>query len=88
MKFEWDEAKNAANIEKHETARRIFEGPVFSVVDNRFDYGEVRRNSIGRIDGELFLMVTHTDREGITRIVSARPAKRGERKRYDEKIRQ
>lgn len=89
---EWDEDKNAANIEKHgvsfATARRIFEGPVLTVVDDRHDYGEVRKNSIGLIDGVLFLTVTHTDREGTTRIISARPAKRAERRLYEEAIRQ
>lgn len=91
MKFEWDEDKNAANVEKHkisfETAKRIFDGPIFSVIDDRFDYGEVRRNSIGLIEDVLFLMVTHTDRSGVTRIISARPAKRKERERYAEEIR-
>ncbi|PZR93750.1 MAG: hypothetical protein DLM68_00645 [Hyphomicrobiales bacterium] len=88
----WDDDKNAANIEKHgvsfATVRRIFEGPVLTVVDDRYDYGEVRKNSIGLIDGILFLTVTHTDREGTTRIISARPAKRAERRRYEEAIRQ
>ncbi len=88
--FTWDENKNAANIEKHgvgfATAIRIFDGPVLTVVDRRFDYGEVRENSIGVIDDVLFLMVTHTDRDGITRIISARPAKKKERERYEQAI--
>lgn len=89
--FEWDADKNDANIEKHgvgfATASRIFEGFVLSVVDDRYDYGEVRENTIGLIDGVLFLTVTHTDRGGITRIISARPAKRAERDRYDQALR-
>jgi uncharacterized DUF497 family protein len=32
--------------------------------------------------------VTHTDRNGIIRIISARPAKRQERERYVAEIRQ
>ena len=36
-KFEWDEAKNAANLAKHgiafEEAATIFEGPVFTLAD-------------------------------------------------------
>lgn len=90
--FEWDEEKNALNIEKHgvsfTTASRIFEGSVLTVLDSRRDYGEVRKNSIGQIDGVLILAVTHTDRDGTTRIISARPAKRAERERYEQKIRQ
>ena len=90
--FAWDEDKNAVNVEKHgvsfATASRIFEGFVLTVVDDRFEYGEVRKNSIGLIEGILFLTVTHTDREGTTRIISARPAKRSERNRYEQAIRQ
>ena len=90
MQFEWDDAKNAANVAKHgvgfATASRIFEGPVLTAVDSRRDYGEVRSNSIGRVDGILYLVVTHTDRIGRIRIISARPAKRLERQRYDEAI--
>ncbi|MEC5321902.1 BrnT family toxin [Aurantimonas sp. A3-2-R12] len=90
--FEWDETKNQANIEKHgvsfATASRIFEGVVFSVIDDRRDYGETREISIGRIGGATFLTVVHTDRDGNIRIISARPAKRGERHRYEEAIRE
>lgn len=89
--FEWDEAKNAANIEKHQvsfgTASRIFDGPVLSAVDDRFDYGEVRTASIGAVGGAVILTVVHTDRNGVTRIISARPAKRQERRRYVEALR-
>lgn len=91
MEFEWDEAKNAANIEKHgvgfATACRIFEGPVLSWLDNRSDYGEVREHSIGVIEGILFLAVIHTGRGTKSRIISARRANRMERKRYEEALR-
>ena len=54
--------KSRTNIEKHgvsfRTASRIFESPVLTVEDVRFDYGEVRENSIGVVDGVLFLVVT------------------------------
>jgi len=90
MEYEWDEAKNAANIAKHgisfATARRIFEGPVLTAIDRRSDYGEVRERSIGAVEGILFLTVVHTDRGGICRIISARRASRVERRRYEEAI--
>ncbi len=89
--FEWDEAKNRENIAKHgvsfERASRIFEGPVLTAVDDRFEYGEPREISIGLVDGIAYLTVAHTDRDGVTRIISARPATRNERKRYDEETR-
>ncbi|AYM05151.1 BrnT family toxin [Agrobacterium tumefaciens] len=46
-----------------------------------------RYHTIGQIEGIVFLAVIHTDRAGLIRIISARPANRRERKRYDEEIR-
>ncbi len=90
MIFEWDDEKNASNVAKHglsfETACRIFEGVVISASDDRFDYGEVRTNSIGAIDGIAIVVVTHTDRNGRIRLISARPAKRKERARYAQAL--
>lgn len=89
--FEWDDAKNELNIAKHgvgfATAVRIFDGPVFTSIDRRFDYGEVRENSLGMVDGVLCLAVTHTDRHGVRRLISARRASRRERARYAEELR-
>ena len=90
--FEWDADKNRANIEKHgigfQTAIRIFDGLVLSMIDSRSDYGELRENSIGIIEAVAVIVVTHTDRDGVTRVISARPAKRAERLRYEQAIRQ
>jgi hypothetical protein len=86
--YEWDEMKNAANVRKHgvsfKTASRIFENRVVTSPDDRFDYGEEREISIGHVDGVLFPTVAHTDRDGRTRIVSARRANSRERKRYEK----
>lgn len=90
MQFEWDEAKNAANIAKHgvgfATACRIFEGPVLTRIDDRRDYGEVRECSIGAVAGIVFLIVVHTQRGGRVRIISARRANRAERQCYEAAI--
>lgn len=92
LEFEWDPGKDAANVAKHgvgfATAIRIFEGPTLTAPDTRHDYGELRDNSIGTVAGAAYLVVTHTDRMGRIRIISARPAKRSERQRYDEAIRE
>lgn len=91
MAFEWDPAKNQANIDKHgvsfEVAKLIFDGPVFTRSDDRKDYGEPRRISIGRV-ANAFLVVAHTDRNGRMRLISARPAGRRERETYHDQIRQ
>jgi uncharacterized DUF497 family protein len=88
--FEWDDEKNRLNIEKHgvsfDTACRIFDGFIFTVRDRRFDYGEVRDISIGKVGELTVLTVVHTDRNGVTRLISARAASRSERKRYGDEI--
>lgn len=89
MEFEWDEAKNRSNIGKHgigfELARRIFDGPVLTRLDNRKDYGEDRSVSIGAVDG-VALVVVHTDREARVRLISARAASSKETRAYYEQI--
>jgi uncharacterized DUF497 family protein len=90
MHFEWDDAKNAANIEKHGISFSqvvvIFDGVVISRIDNRKDYGEERTISYGTLDAEVVVTVVHTDRRGVTRIISARLASAKERKAYYEAI--
>jgi hypothetical protein len=89
--YEWDDTKNALNIAKHgvsfELAQRIFDGAVLTVRDDRKDYGEVRKVSIGMVDDIAVLTIVHTDRQGKVRIISARPASERERRRYEEAIR-
>ena len=91
MDFEWDEAKNRANIRKHgiafEMAQLIFKSTFFTKLDLRNAYGEDRFISIGKIDDIVVLVVVHTDRNERTRIISARPASRKERQAYYEKTR-
>ncbi len=86
MKFEWDEPKNQANINKHgisfERAITIFAGTIISAPDIRYDYGESREVTIGMMDDCVIIVVVHTDRQGVIRIISARPANRKEREKY------
>ena len=92
MHFEWDERKNRQNIAKHgisfEQATRVFDGLTFDATDVRFDYGEVRDISIGLLEGIAVLVVVHTDRQGVCRIISARQARKDERARYEKALRQ
>ena len=85
-RFEWDEAKDAENLRKHGIrfveAAEIFDGPVLTALDERFEYGEMREISIGFLGGLVVLNVSHTDRDGATRIISARRATPKERKRF------
>lgn len=86
MNFEWDADKAASNLAKHgisfPEAILVFADPRrLSVIDTRHS-SEHRENTTGLM-GDLFVVtVTHTARTGTTRIISARPASRQERKRY------
>lgn len=81
--FEWDDAKAASNLEKHwidfEDAIGVFERPVLEVRSERG--GEERWKAIGVVEG-VGLAVVYTMREGRRRIISARRAKRSERRAY------
>lgn len=90
MQFEWDEAKNQANIRKHgiafEDAVGIFNHPTLTRLDNRTDYGEERWVSIGRIY-HLTGVVVYTEQVGdILHIISARKARKREIQHYEESI--
>ncbi len=86
-KYEWDKEKDAQNFQKHgisfKEASLIFEGPVFTRVDDRNDYGEIRELSFGMLGGGIVILaVAHTERNGKTRLISARKATPKERKIY------
>lgn len=85
-----DEDKRQANLEIHGIdfvdIPRIFESETWTIVDDRFDYGEVRYYSLGLLRGRV-IAVIHTEEDQITRIISARKAKRNETERYFKKIR-
>lgn len=87
MKYEWDKSKNRTNIAKHgicfHDACKIFDDVVISLTDDRKSYGEVRTISIGRLEKVAIIVVVHTDRHGVCRIISARPANQKERTRYE-----
>jgi uncharacterized DUF497 family protein len=87
LEFEWDEVKNQTNLAKHginfEEAAAIFYGIALTVVDDRQDYGEPRNISIGQLPEHVVVVVIHTDRVGVIRIISARSANRAERRRHD-----
>ena len=78
--FEWDNEKAEANIVKHglafEDAIAVSFAPmIVDFEDDREDYGEERRTSLGMVDGTLY-SVTYTMRANVTRIISARLASR------------
>jgi uncharacterized protein len=81
--FEWDETKAEANLEKHGVAfyiaERIFESEVLEELAR--GGSEQRWKAIGVVEGVEITLI-YTWREGRRRIISARRAKRDERRTY------
>lgn len=91
MKYEWDDAKNNANIIKHgisfEEASEVFNDPMMiSKLDLRYAYGEERWFSVGATKKGMITMVAHLyfdeHQEPVIRIISARKATSKEVQNY------
>jgi len=85
--FEWDEAKREANLAKHGLdfthAKHVFnDEKAIEIVDNRKNYGEVRKRIIGEYINNVIVAIIHTYRNGATRIISMRLANKKERRLY------
>ena len=86
FEFKWDPAKDEANEHKHDIsfteAISVFDDPQHIVEDvTRLEHGEMRTMAIGRV-GAFVLAVIFTEWHQRRRIISARRARRNERKRY------
>ncbi len=90
MKFEWDENKRRENLRKHgfdfADADLVFENEVYSIVDERFDYGEIRFYTLGLLFGRV-VAVSHTETNDVIRIISMRKANKYDEEKYYKKIR-
>jgi uncharacterized protein len=89
MRFEWDEKKRINNIKKHGIdfvdIPAMSNGDIVTVIDDRFDYGEARYQTLGLLKHRV-IMVVHTESETIIRIISARKANKHEEKTYFSEI--
>lgn len=85
MIFEWDEAKNSQNIEKHRIdfndARLFFATILLDKADTRNDYGEERRIALGWLS-ETVVLTVYTKRQNAIRIISMGRANKHEREIY------
>lgn len=90
MHFEWGEAKNRINIEKHgidfNDVKDIFNHPMLTQLDNREHYGEERWVAIGWIKSILGVVVYVERYDDVIRIISARKATKQEAKYYGQSI--
>jgi uncharacterized DUF497 family protein len=90
LRFEWDEAKAAANLAKHglsfEAASDVFFDPDHTELDaSRTTDGEVRRKAFGMVDGR-FIAVVYVVRGDVVRLISARRARPKEMRGGDRSI--
>lgn len=89
MEFEWDEIKprqvhDVGGIDIVHAAR-IFEGHMLSRLDGRKGYGETRMVSVGLVETECFVVV-HTERNGVTRLITAWIGGQRDRKRHQKSL--
>jgi len=77
MEFTWTAAKRTANLKKHgfdfADAEQVFNGPTFTVEDDRDYNGEQRFNSTG-FPNMAIVTICHTESEDEIHIISMRKA--------------
>jgi uncharacterized DUF497 family protein len=89
MEFEWDDNKAEHNFANHgvtfHEAATVFGDPLAITFDDPDHSDEEERFlTFGLSHLSRLLVVAHTDREGRTRIISARQVTRSERKLYEQ----
>ena len=89
MEFAWDPKKSASNLRDHkvtfEEASSIFgDSLAITFDDPDHSQGESRFLTFGLSEQGRLLVVSHTERRGVVRIISARRATRAERRIYEE----
>ena len=89
MRFEWDPRKAAANLRKHgisfeEATTALRDDMALTGRDPDLSTGEARYITFGVSSQGRLLAVSHTERGGLVRIISARTATKSERNIYEE----
>jgi uncharacterized DUF497 family protein len=89
IKFEWDSRKAQENLRKHRIefseASTVFADSLsITIPDPDHSASEQRWLTMGLSIRQRLLVVVHTEEEETMRIISARPANRLERRKYEE----
>ena len=91
MRFEFDPKKSARNERMRGlsfgSAGRLFDSARLEWEDRRKDYGEIRINTLGEIEGRVFC-ASFTRRGEAIRLISFRKANARETRRYREYLRE
>jgi len=89
VKFVWDKEKSKLNLEKHgiafSDAKCVFKNPTVTFEDDRFDYGEKRFITLGLLE-KREIVIIHTPRGNLIRIISMRKANVKEKKIYKKRL--
>jgi len=85
--FEWDAEKATANLQNHrvsDEAVTVFYDPLSATFDDPdHSEGERRLITVGYSSRGRLLVVVHVEHGRSVRLISARPASRGERRRHE-----
>ena len=88
MHFEWDDEKAASNLLKHDVsfveAKTVFGDPLATTVaDQEHSVEEQRWITTGMSQQQRVIVVWHTNRGAVIRMIGARPATPQERRIYE-----
>jgi uncharacterized protein len=89
MKFEWDQDKASSNLSKHgvsfKEAKSVFDDALYvDFYDPDHSGDEARYLIVGASNRGRLLIVSYTERDGSTRLISAREVTRSEQEVYEE----
>jgi uncharacterized protein len=89
MKIEWDPRKAKSNLKKHgvsfeEESTALSDPMAATGADPDHSKTEERYVTFGVSEKSRLLVVSHTEKGEIIRVISARTASKGERKLYEE----
>ncbi len=91
MSISYDPNKRKATLEARgldfDHALLVFYGPTVDSLDERFDYGELRKITVGLLVGRMVIVVW-TSRDGGRHIISMRKANAREQRRFGRRIEQ
>lgn len=63
----------------------VFDGPTVDLLDERFDYGEVRTITVGWLVGRMVIVVW-TPRGDVRHVISMRKANAREQRRFEHRF--
>ena len=85
MKISWNDMKRRKNLHKHGLdfidAELVFSGATVTFDDDRYEYGENRFITLGMLYGTV-VVIAHTEKNDVIRIISMRKATKNEQKIY------